>query len=291
MPTLKEFNVKLARLRSTRKMTKTMKLVSANKLRRSQDAQRQAERYTARLGGIVARLLECERTDESPLCVPRREVRHVLVLVIASDRGLCGGFNHALNRKVAQWAGTMAQAGRQVAMSFCGRRGAAHFRGQLEPWQTYENVVGRPRFEDARHIGAELESSFLNGRFDEIYLAYNAGAARGGFHPEIFRMLPLEAGILPDGRPAAGDAEGWLFEPIPAEFLAALLPLAIHLKVHSALLSSAVGEHGARMRAMDQATANADRLIGSLTLLRNRARQAEITTELTEIVAGAEALS
>lgn len=288
MPSLKEFNVKLARLRSTRKVTRTMKLVSVNKLRRAQEAERRAAQSSARMFEIVARLSEAGDEGEHALLAPRRQVRSVLVAVFTSDRGLCGGFNHALVRMANAWVAKQREAGRSVDINCCGRRGYTFFKNRATVNRFYEDAAAKPQFGHALQIGGELQAAFTSGRIDEVYLAYNVSRNALSQVPVVERLLPLDAAEL---RRHAGKSSGdVLLEPDRASLLGSLLPRVVNLKVYAALLSSAAGEHSARMRAMDQATTNAESLIGSLTLQRNRARQAQITTELTEIVAGAEAL-
>ncbi len=289
MPSLKEFNVKLTRLRSTRKLTRTMKLVSVNKLRRAQEAERRTGLCTAKMMGIVARLTSAAPEFSHVLLAPRRAVRSALAIVLTSDRGLCGGFNNGLLRVVQTWMLERRAAGLHIEVSCCGRRGYAFFRSRGEVNRFYEEAAGRPEFGHALQIGREAQAAFASGRIDEVYLAYNVAQNALTQTPTIRRLLPLDPAEL-TGAVTADDGTDWIFEPGPVELLASLLPRVIHLKIYSALQASATGEHSARMRAMDQATTNADNLIGSLTLQRNRARQAEITTELTEIVAGAEAL-
>jgi F-type H+-transporting ATPase subunit gamma len=289
MPSLKEFNVKLARLRSTRKLTRTMKLVSVNKLRRAQEAEKRTAACTAGMRGVVAHLTSSAPEFTHVLLTPHRAVRSALVVVFTSDRGLCGGFNNGLLRVVQSWMTERQAAGWRIEVSCCGRRGHTFLRSRGEINRYYEEAAGRPAFVHALQIGREVQAAFTSGRIDEVYLAYNVARNALTQTPTIERLLPLDPAVLAGAAPAA-DGVDWIIEPGPAELLASLLPRIVHLAIYAALQASATGEHSARMRAMDQATTNADNLIESLTLRRNRARQAQITTELTEIVAGAEAL-
>ena len=289
MPTLKEFNVKLTRLRSTRKLTKTMKLVSVNKLRRAQEAERRVGLIAGRLSAVLGKLGASVSAGEHPLVTPRKAVRTVMVLVITSDRGLCGGFNNNLIKAVAGWTREQEAGGRSVLMSFCGRRGYSFFKTRATVERYYEDVMGKPDFSHAHRIGRGLQAAFSGRRIDEVYLAYNATQGTMSQKPLIERIVPLNASDLAVSG-GTRVAAGWLLEPSPEELLNTLLPRIVSLKVYMALLNSSAGEHSARMKAMEQASSNADALIRRITLERNRARQAAITTELTEIVAGAEAL-
>jgi F-type H+-transporting ATPase subunit gamma len=288
MPTLKEYNVKLASLRTTRKMTNSMKLVSASKLRRAQEAQKNGALYVTPVHRIFVRLAKLGEAADHPLTKSRRHVRTVLMLVITSDRGLCGGFNNNLTKKVAEWRLKQDAAARSVEVSCYGRRGYAFFRNRAEIRKHYEYGAARPAYAHAQEIGMDVQAAFSGGGVDEVYLAYNAFHGGLAYTPAIERLLPFEPGSIraaEDGTP-----QDWLYEPAAPELLQTLLPWLVKLRVYAALLSSAAAEHGARMTAMEQATTNADHLIEDLTLLRNRVRQAAITTELIEIVAGAEAL-
>jgi len=288
MPSLKEYNVKLARLRNTRKMTKTMKLVSVNKLRKAQEAEKRASAFTGRMQSIFSRLVASGVEERHPLTTPRAQVRRVLTLVFTSDRGLCGGFNNNLIRMVVGWTRQETERQREVQVSCCGKRGNAYLKSRVTIRTHYEDASARPKFADAHQIGADVRHAFLSGDIDELYLAYNQPQGALAQKPVIERLIPFDPGSLT--QPAARLDGDWIFEPGQVELMGALLPKLVDLRIYSALLCTAAGEHGARMRAMDQATTNADNMIGLLTLQRNRARQAQITTELTEIVAGAEAL-
>lgn len=290
MPTLKEFNVKLTRLRSTRKMTKTMKLVSVNKLRRAQEAEKRVSLIANRMFGILGRMGAATVAGEHPLVIPRKSVKNVLVLLITSDRGLCGGFNNNLVKTVNPWLKQQQEMGRSIMMSFCGRRGHASFKNRVAVERFYEDVMVKPDFAHAHRVARELQAAFVRGRVDEVFLAHNAIRGTMAQLPVLEKLMPMDASVLIKSgaeAPAGGD---WMMEPNAESVLSELLPRIVSLNVYLAMLNSSVGEHSARMKAMEQASSNADNLIRLITLQRNRARQAAITTELTEIVAGAEAL-
>lgn len=289
MPTLKEFNVKLTRLRSTRKMTKTMKLVSVNKLRRAQDAEKRVSLIASRMFGILGRMGPAVVSGEHALVIPHKSVKKILVLLMTSDRGLCGGFNNNLVKMINPWIKQQEAQGRAVLVSFCGRRGYNSLKNLVTVERYYEDVMVKPDFFHANRIAREIQAAFVGGRVDEVYLAYNALQSAMAQEPVVEKIIPMDPAALTQvvGGSKSG---GWMLEPSSEEVLKALLPRMISLNVYIAMLSSSVGEHSARMKAMEQASSNADNLIRQITLQRNRARQAAITTELTEIVAGAEAL-
>ena len=288
MPSIKEYNDKLKSLQNTTKMTKTMKMVSASKLRRAQEAQRNASAYAARLSTFIARLAASVDGTLHPLIQPREELKSVLLVVIASDRGLCGAFNNGIIRKARSWINENEHKYEKIGVSCCGRRAYAAFRSNAIIESYYDDVVSSPDFTRAIHIGEELGDHFIKREYDAVYVVYNQFRSALSQTPVMQQVLPFQSKeFLEGGEEIPSD---YLFEPDQKQLLDRLLPRTLHFKIHFALLENAAGEHGARMTAMDNATNNAMSMTESYTLLRNRARQAAITTELTEIVAGAEAL-
>jgi len=289
MLTLKEYNVKLARLKSTRKMTKTMKMVSANKLKKAQKAQKDASTFEEKLNEIVSRLGVEVSAQDHPLLNPKSSPQKALVVVFASDKGLCGGFNSNLNRKTTEWLTQNAERFKHVEMSFSGRRGFTFFKNRYTVKKHYEGVATKPHFTDAATIGRDIQTAFFAGQCDEVYVAYNQYCGVLSFKPVIEKLIPMDAAFF-HANPEKTEQGMWIYEPARHELLMTTIPRLINLKIYSILVGTSAGEHGARMSAMDNATRNADDLIEHFTLLRNRARQSKITTELGEIVGGAEAL-
>ena len=196
MITLKEYNTKLSRLKSTRKMTRTMKMVAANKLRKAQESHRRAAGYGQSLTSMVLRAGEGD-PPLHPLTEPRRTVKNILILLVTSDRGLCGSFNNNLNRQVEQWVGRRGGQ-EQVQMSFCGRRGLMYFRNRATVVKHYEGVMAKASFGAVRGISRELEGMFLSGKVDEVYVAYNMFRSAMSRSAVVERLLPL--GVTgPDG--------------------------------------------------------------------------------------------
>jgi len=284
MPSLKEYNLKIQGLVNTRKMTSTMKMISANKLRKAEEAHTRAAAFEAGLARVARELLEPSRPPA--LAAPRRDVRSALVLVITSDKGLCGGFNSNLNKKVLDWVDAHRAVYAEVRLSFCGRRGAVYFRNRAIIRKHYDTIVNKPAFAPVTHVAGDLEALFTQGKADAVFIAYNRFRSALAQHPVIEPLLPLD--LVREHEAPARDV---LLEPGAPGILDQVLPQLLAARIYRAVTSSAVGEHRARMTAMDSATTSCDTLIGSYTLLRNRARQAAITRELIEIVAGADALS
>lgn len=288
MPSLKEYKAKLTSLANTRKMTKTMKMVAASKLYRTMDAQRKALLYAEKLTEMLGRLAASVDPRSHPLLQKRSEVKNTLVLVVMSDKGMCGGFNNNLIKHIQRWLAMPQQQMRSFSFSFAGRRGWLFFRNRVAVNQVFDGVTQRPSPTDALRIGTHLRNAFTSGAVDEVFLAYNHFINPLSQRPIIRKLLPVEPHAITPGTHRIH--ENYLLEPTQAELLATLIPKIIDFEVYFALLENAAGENGARMTAMDNATSNASKMIRTYTLLRNRARQASITKELIEIVSGAEAL-
>lgn len=287
MPSLKEYTKKLSSLHNTLKMTGTMKMVSVSKLRRAQETQRQAKYYADHLNELIGRLSASVPQEAHPLLRHHGDSKRALILLFTSDKGLCGGFNNNMIRSAVRWAAEHKAEYPAVDFSFCGRRGYASLRQRVQVTQHYEGITGAPHFLQASRIGKDVMGAFLEGRYSDIYLAYNVFTNPLKQTPRIAKLLPLEPGEFAQHADGHGP---YLFEPPIETLLDMLIPRAVDFKIFFALLENSAGEHGARMTAMESATANAEKLIDTYTLLRNRARQAAITTELIEIISGAEAL-
>lgn len=288
MLTIKEFDTKLKSLKSTQKITKTMKMVSASKLRRAHEAQANAKLYARNLTALTSRISASVSQGSHPLLTPRPKVKNAAILVMTSDKGLCGAFNHNANRKVAAWIEANRHGHERIDLLCCGKKGFMYFQKHHVVKRHYEHVTGNPKFLDAQKIGDDLSRAFCNFEYDEVYLSYNQFFNPLSQKTVFEKILPIDPHALmgaPDRK-----AQDYIFEPAAAELLKFLIPHFLYFKIYFALLENAAGEHGARMTAMDNANKNTLEMTDRYTLFRNRARQAAITTELTEIVAGAEAL-
>jgi len=285
---IKEFNKKIISLQNMRKMTKTMKMVSASKFKRAHKAQINAKEYAAKLSELIARLAQAG-TGNHPLFKIKKSVTRVLVVLFTSDKGLCGGFNNNLIRKTRNWMEDNRHQYTVMDMSFCGRRGYMSFRRSARIRKYYENITVKPDFNDALSVVQDMTSAFIKEEYDEIYLAYNHFNGPLSQSPVIEKILPLDASVLVSKDIHLQNAY-YTYEPKEAQMFSFLIPKFLSFKIFFVLLENAAGEHGARMAAMDKASQNTADLIDRYTLLRNRARQAAITTELIEIISGAEAL-
>lgn len=265
-----------------------MKMVSASKLRKAHQAQAKAKLYAHNLTALTSRISASVDPAHHPLLLARRPVQKVLILVITSDKGFCGAFNHNANRRVASWIQENRDRHQQIDISCCGKRGYLFFQKRESIKTHYDDVTENPQFADAMSIGQDLSRSFTTGEYDEIYLSYNQFFNPLSQKTVFEKILPIDADALTGER--IKEKTEYIFEPEAAQLLEFLIPHFLDFKIYFALLENSAGEHGARMSAMDSAAKNASELIDRYTLWRNRARQAQITTELTEIIAGAETL-
>ena len=299
MPSLKDLRTRINSVKSTQKITSAMKMVAAAKLRRAQEqaeaARPYAERMERMLGSVAASLGSSEGAP--PLLAGTGKDDVHLLVVATSDRGLCGGFNSSIVREARRTIRELTAAGKTVRILCVGRKG----RGQLI--RDYGSLivdtiddVGRPRlgFDDAQAIANRLLALYGEDGFDICTVVYNR------FQSVITQIVTVQQ-LIPFGPPADGEEEEpdesaggakavYEFEPEEGEILETLLPLNLSVQVYRALLENAASEQGARMAAMDNATRNAGDMIDRLTLDYNRSRQAAITSELIEIISGAEAV-
>jgi F-type H+-transporting ATPase subunit gamma len=286
MPSLKEYNVKIASLKNTAKVTKTMNMVSSAKFRKAQDAQNNSRLYANQLKGVIGRLAGAAGSSTHPL-MQAREAKNALVVVFASDKGLCAGFNNNLVKFVKKWMAADGQSYDKVEFITTSKRATNGVKNLANIIKNLEDIAGTPTFAIAKEIGELAQEKFIGGEYDEVFLVYNVFESALSQRPTLEKVLPMTADTAEEDSTTDID---YIYEPSRTELLSYLLPKTVNFSFFSAFLESAAGEHAARMAAMDSATTNANTLIDTNTTLRNRARQAQITTELTEIVAGAESL-
>jgi F-type H+-transporting ATPase subunit gamma len=285
MATLKIIRKRITSIRNTQQITKAMKMVSAAKLRRAQEAALLARPYADKMNDILTNLSARVPRSAHPLLATREEKRIHLVLV-TSDRGLCGGYNANLVRAAEAFIRSHG-AGKEILLALIGRKGADYYRRRRgETGERYLNFLSTPAEELAAMIGEKLITRFVDGETDAVYLIYSHFRSALSQVPTVEKILPV---ALSESQEPEQLTE-YLYEPGAEELLSSLLPKIVEIKIQRALLEATASEHGARMTAMDSATTNASKMMGSLTLQMNRARQASITRELMEIVGTAEAL-
>ncbi len=285
MPSLRDIRRRIGSVRSTQQITKAMKMVAAAKLRRAQDAIQRARPYAVLLEQALGRI--AGGGDEGaghPLLEPRT-LRQVEVVAITSDRGLAGGFNSNIGRRVQRFLVENADRFSRVEIATIGRKGRDYLRARrISIRKDFTGVHAQLSFDKAREIAREYAERVLSGEVDGVFLVYNEFKSAISQKVTLKQLLPVETA----GEESGG--VGFLYEPARRELLQTLVPRHLEVQVWRALLDSAASEHGARMTAMESATKNATEMIAALSLQYNRARQAYITKELMEIVSGAEAL-
>ena len=289
MPSLKELKGRINSVKSTQKITKAKQMVAAAKLRRAQAAAEAARPYAERLSGVMASLASKVTGDGAPkLLSGTGSDQKVLLVVVNTDKGLCGGLNSNLVKAAKAKAESLISQGKDVTFYLVGKKGRAplarDFANRIgKHFDT--SVVKTPGFDEADAIGTELLDMFENGEFDIAHLVYPTFKTALAQDPTIDQLIPVPSPEVTDDGGAVVE-----YEPGEEEILEALLPRYVKTQLFGALLEREASEHGASMTAMDNATRNAGDLIKDLTIQYNRSRQAAITTELIEIIAGAEAL-
>ena len=285
MATLREIRRRIASVRSTQHITKAMKMVSAAKLRRAQEKIVATRPYAQKMQDMLKKLVFKIDGGRHPL-LRKREGNRTLIIVVTADRGLCGAFNSNLIRYTEQTIRSMNTG--PVMLMTVGRKGAEYFsqRG-YEIFAKKINLFNTLEFSDAQEIIEPAVGAYMEQRFDRIDVIYNEFKSALQQNIVCERILPFtpEEGDAPESSQVE-----FLYEPERSEILTALIPRYLNIQLWKVLLESNAAEQGARMTAMENATENAEELIGHLSLTYNRARQAAITKEISEIVGGAEAL-
>lgn len=287
MANLKDIKRRIGSVKSTQKITNAMKLVSAAKFARASHAAEAARPYAKALDRVVQKLLEGQVELHSPL-LRQGEEKRALVLMLGTDRGLCGGLNSNLAKAVNNFLADKAKKGVNCSLYAGGRRSVAFGKKwKINIFSQREKFLEKANVDLARELVSELVEQFRSGSFDSVYLAFPYFKSALDQTPTIVQLLPVPVAISEGSGGAGPDL---IVEPSLEHLLDKLLERKLVSTLFSALLSAVAAEHGARMTAMDSATNNAKEVIRKLTLQYNRARQAAITKELIEIISGAEAL-
>lgn len=294
MPSLKAIRRRIVSVKSTGKITRAMKLVATAKLRRAQERLMQMRPYARRVDDMIADLAKGTNPEAHALLAVRPPKR-TLILVLTSDRGLAGAFNSNVNKAAWNWIRQHKDRRDHIELRIVGKKGRDFFKSRdVNVGHLYTDVLNNVTLERATGIGRELVAAYVDGHFDEVFIAYNEFKSAIVQRTRVERVLPLQvdeatdlSGIFPLQPVVETDT---IFEPNRDAVLDAILPMSIDTKVYRCLLESVASEMGARMTAMDAATKNAGELLARITLLYNRARQSIITTELMEITSGAESL-
>jgi F-type H+-transporting ATPase subunit gamma len=277
-------------VRNTGKITKAMELVAASRLRRAQARIEALRPYADRMQQLTVEVAAASTPAYAQPLLERRDVRGVAVLSLTADRGLAGAFNANVVRQSLRIAAEERRQGRDVHWLAVGRKGGSslRFRGQ-EVRDGWTGITDRPSYADARTIAGRLAELYTDGEVDRVVMVYNRFVSALTQRVESVEVLPVPETVLSGEEPEMIEG-AYIEEPDRTEILRHLLPSYIEVTIYRALLESTASEHGSRMTAMGNASENASALIDSLTLEMNRARQSEITQQILEVVAGADAL-
>jgi F-type H+-transporting ATPase subunit gamma len=289
MGSLKEIRQRITSVKSTRQITSAMKMVSAAKLKKAQDAIIQIRPYASRLHELIRQVSASVDDNEISPLTQHREPGKVLLVVISANRGLCGGFNSNIVKAIIDLATHKYGAQRQqgnLHMLMIGKKGAEVLRSKgFGKWPARNELIDKPAFSTVENAADLLMDQFIQGEYDRIELIYNQFKNAASQLVTVEQFLPVQPVEASDKH-----QPNFIFEPGLDYLVTRLMPEALKIQFFKALLDSQASEHGARMTAMHQATDNATEMIRDLTLEYNKARQAAITSELIEIVSGAEAL-
>ena len=291
MPGTAELRTLRRRIRSTQnmqKITNAMELIAASRIARARAAVEQARPYAEGISQVIRDLSTATDLSDHPLLVRRDTVATVGVIVITGDRGLAGAYNSNVLRR-AERLMTELRSEHDIAVYQVGRKGESYFRYRGETFaDSWFGVTDKPTYDDAASIGERVMADYRDERIDELRLVYTDFRSTLNQVPTAVRLLPVEPSAFRGGQAYPPLFE---FEPTPEEIIERLLPRYVEHRIFAGLLESAASEHASRQRAMKAASENAEEIVGNLTRDANRARQAAITTEISEIVGGAEALA
>ena len=286
----RQWQRRIGSIQSTIKITRAMELVAASRIVKAQNRLIQARPYAERIHQAIRELAGVSEVEsEFPLLKPREEIRSSGILIVTSDRGLAGAYNSNVIRVGVGLHREAEQAGRATRLHVVGKKGLSYFRFRgYELASQTTGISDTPQFEDAESLGRRLVRQFIDGEVDEVRIAYTDFRSAGS-------QVATSTRILPISREEVAEAKGEInplyeFEPEPAAILSLLLPRYVNTVIFATLLESSASEHAARRRAMKAATDSGEELIKVYTRIANRERQAEITSEIMEVVGGAEAL-
>ena len=282
---------RISSIDATKKITRAMELIAASRIVKAQGRVQAAKPYSEKVTDVIANLAGGGAGVDHPLLAQPGDINRVAYVVIAADRGLCGGYNNNVLRAVERSIDSDRAAGRDYALILSGKKAAGYFsfRG-YDVHAAFEGFSDQPNYSDAKAMAESVAELFENGEAQQVQLAYTRFLSMGSQEVTVDQFMPLEASEI--GAEATEEAGGgYEFEPEPSEILGRLLPRYAEARLYAALLEASASEHAARQRAMKAATDNAEDLKINLTRIMNRARQDAITTEIMEIVGGAEAMS
>lgn len=305
MAQTREIRNRIKSVSGTRKITKAMEMIASSKIRKAQGRILEARPFIDKVADFITDIA-CYSPVSDPLLTPHGSIDNVLVLGITADRGLCGGYNSSIIRLIESTLKGLKEEGKKYELDIIGTRGKNHFRYiGIEPNEIYENLSDYPKFLDAREIAEKVIGRYIAEEIDQVIICYTKFKNAAEQVTSSFQLLPIpfmekleglrksdsEIGLVKIGDRVCRITPEFAYDPSPAAVLKSLIPEYIYTIVFMALLESTASETGARMTAMKSASDNAEEMIKDLTRKYHRARQQQITMEITEIVSGAEALT
>ncbi|PIE59633.1 MAG: ATP synthase F1 subunit gamma [Desulfobulbus propionicus] len=291
MPGLKDVKDKITGVKKTAQITKAMNMVASAKLRGAQEKMELFRPYAAKFADTMGDLSAGMEDTNLPL-MEVRDTKNVEIVVVTSDRGLCGSFNSNIIKAVEKKAAEYQAEGKSVSYVTVGRKATQALKKTGKVRSSYDDIMGTFQMFNAREISQDITSEFLSAGSDQVDIVYGKFYSVAVQKPEREELLPIKPieGIEEEMPQTAGPSGSYTYEPDPAEIMEVLLPLYLNVQIYHAMLEVGASEHAARMTAMDNATNACKDMISELTQLYNKARQAAVTSELLDIVSGAEAL-
>jgi F-type H+-transporting ATPase subunit gamma len=289
MPNLRDIKKRIQAVKNTGKITKAMKMVAAAKLRKAQDAMLKVRPYSDKMRSVLMGLSAGVERELHPLLAMRPR-KTVGVIVLTGDKGLCGAFNSNILREATKLTGELGSEGFDLSITSIGRKARDYFkRRNVETRKAWTGLSGKIAYSSAQDVANDVIEAYVAEEVDEVVLIYNEFKSVMVQNVTKVKLLPIEP--FEEGEESSAmDTGDYIFEPSEGEILNRLLPKNIEIQIYRAMLESQAAEEAARMTAMENATKNTKDMVSSLTLQYNKARQAAITTELMDIVGGAEAL-
>ncbi len=291
MASLKDVKTKIGGVKKTSQITSAMNMVAAAKLRGAQQKMEDFRPYAEKFTQAMSNLSSNMESGQFPL-MEVRDIQTVEIVIVSSDRGLCGSFNSNIFKATEKLIGQYEAEGKKVSLVCVGKKGNAYFKKTGKVRKAYTDIMGNFQMFNARSIAQDVAANFLAGGADKVHVIFGKFMSVAVQRPEMEVLLPVqpESSKSEDGAEADKGASDYIYEPNPTEIMEVLLPLYMNVMIYHAVLETGASEQAARMTAMDNATRACKDMIDELTLLYNKARQAGITAELMDIVGGAEAL-
>ena len=288
MASLQDVKTKIGGVKKTSQITSAMNMVAAAKLRGAQEKMESFRSYAAKFNAAMSNLSSGMDSAQFPL-MESREVGSVELVVVTSDRGLCGSFNANIIKTTEKLIKSYTDEGKTVSIVCIGKKGAQKLRKTGLVRETYPDIMGTFQMYNAREYAQNIADNFLSGGSDKVQLVFSEFKSVAVQRPKSLSLLPIQP-IDSEDEDAETGATDYIYEPSPDQIMEVLQPLYLNVMVYNSMLAVSAGEHAARMTAMDNATSACADMIDNLTLIYNKARQSSITAELMDIVGGAEAL-